>query len=124
MKLIAKNKKIGQAMLLSVVLLSTAILGTTALVGILMIYETRYAGDVVSSAQAIFAADAGIECASYKHFKDSTQFCGDSAATPPSVVTLGNGATYRTEFITVGLATVVQSVGQSRNVARAFALEF
>ncbi|OGY60189.1 MAG: hypothetical protein A3B23_04010 [Candidatus Colwellbacteria bacterium RIFCSPLOWO2_01_FULL_48_10] len=100
-------------MLLTVILLSTAILGATSLVGLLMVYELRYSGDVVSSAQAIFAADAGIECASYRTYKDTAKVCGSVSAP----IVLSNGATYRVEFMT---GSVARSVGQSRKTARAF----
>lgn len=110
----------GQAMILSVMLLTTGILGAASIVGLLMIYEIRYTGDVVSSAQAVFAADAGIECASYQHYKDSTYLCGTEAAP----IALSNGATFRVELKTVGLKEYAISYGRSKSIGRAFQLEF
>ncbi len=52
-------------MLLSIVLLGGIILSATAIGGILIIFQIRGANDAVHSAQAIFAADAGIEWGTY-----------------------------------------------------------
>lgn len=115
-----KNTKLkimrGQAMLLTVMLLSMSMLGATALVGLLMTYQIRASIDMVSSTQAIFAADAGIECALYQNNKDENQFCGEEG----NPVTLSNGATYRVSIERIGLLDIAKSVGQSRRTARSF----
>lgn len=107
-------------MLLTVILLSSAILGSATIVGILMTYEIRYSRDVISSAQAVFAADAGIECASYNFYKDPDINCGTEA----SPITMSNAATFWVDVYLdeLGINTIVNSFGRSRQTARAFEL--
>ncbi len=111
---IPQQSQKGQVMLLTVILLSGAILGATSLTGLLVLYQIRQATDVTSSTQAIFAADSGLECALYQHFKDLTQDCSD--------VLLGNGARFQTGTLSGG--NIVRSVGQVGRSARAFELNF
>ena len=122
------HRKSGQAMLFTIMLLSSALLGGTALVGFLMIHQLRQAADVSSSAQAIFAADAGVECALY-NFQAGEDCplivlneCG--ALTP---VELSNDATYSVEWINDNddpapdqLCDRAISTGKSRGSGRAF----
>ena len=56
-------------MLISVIMLSGILLSAAAIAGLLTIYQIRAANDVVNSAKAIFAADAGIEAVSWCSFK-------------------------------------------------------
>lgn len=51
----------GQAMLLSVLMLGGAFLSAAVVAGFLMFHQARSANDVVNSAKAIFASEAGIE---------------------------------------------------------------
>ncbi|MFH1759100.1 MAG: pilus assembly PilX N-terminal domain-containing protein [Patescibacteria group bacterium] len=62
----------GQVMLLTVLIISGTILGTTTLAGLLMLNQIRQATNVMYSTQAIFAAEAGMEWQFYNLLKDST----------------------------------------------------
>ena len=57
-------------MLLSVLLISTAVLGAASLAGLLVLFQLRQTGDAETSAQAIFAADAGIERVLYERYQN------------------------------------------------------
>lgn len=110
------NKEKGQAMLLTVMLLTGVILSTTSLVALITLYQIRQTTDVTASNQAIFAADAGIECALYKQVKKSNSSeWGDCSAG-----TMSNGA----EFRTVTQSSTIKSAGKSRRSARAFEVSF
>ncbi len=96
-------------MLLTVVLLSGIILGTTAISGTLMLNQLRQATNATDSQEAIFAADTGIEWELYKRFKDKNY---------PQPL-MGNGAIFETASST----TFIKSIGYSdsrRRVARSF----
>lgn len=56
-------------MLLTVLLVSGAILGATAIAGVLMLNQIRQSTNVTNSLQAIFAADSGLEWELYKNFR-------------------------------------------------------
>lgn len=68
-------------MILSILVLGGAILGATTIAGLLMVFQIRQTTDVRNSAQAIFAADAGIETGMYNYFKvsSSTYLCSHDA---------------------------------------------
>jgi len=63
-----QNKRSGQAMLIAVLSLGGAILGATAVAGLLTLYQIRATTDSENSARAIFAADAGIEWVQFDHY--------------------------------------------------------
>lgn len=93
----------GQAMLLATLALGGAILGATTIAGLLMLYQIRATTDSEHSAQAIFAADAGVEWAEFDFYCDATSTANPVSrcaggtreqvlpGNPPG--TLGNGAT-------------------------------
>ena len=62
------SERSGQALLIAILTLSGAILGVTALAGLLMLYQSRSATDSRDSAKAVFAADTGINWALYSYF--------------------------------------------------------
>ena len=63
-------------MLIAVLALGGAILGATAVAGLMTLYQIRAATDTANSAKAIFAADAGTEWALFNYY------CGvDSTST-------------------------------------------
>jgi hypothetical protein len=107
----------GQTMLLTVMILSSAILSATALAGLLVRYQLRQSSDIKLSTQAIFAADSGIECYLYEREKGTQNYtnCGEGGE-----ISLGNGAVYT---VVIG-ANNVKSVGKSGGAARAFELTF
>jgi hypothetical protein len=78
-----ENRRQGQAMLLAVLTLGATMLGVTTVAGLLMVYQIRQATTFRSSAQSVFAADAGTEWALYGYFQ------GASVPLP----TFSNGAT-------------------------------
>lgn len=57
-------------MLLTVLVLSSSILGASAIAGYLMLLSIRGATDLASSAKAIIAADAGLEWELYRFFRN------------------------------------------------------
>lgn len=56
-------------MVISVVMLGGILLSAAAIAGLLMVYQIRSSNDVVNSAKAVFAADAGIEIATWCIYK-------------------------------------------------------
>ncbi len=58
-------------MLLTVLIVSGAILGATAIAGLLMVYQMRQATNFGQSVQALFAADTGLEWSLYRRFEKS-----------------------------------------------------
>lgn len=115
-------------MILAVLSLGGAMLGATAIAGLLMLYQLRAVTDSENSAKAIFAADAGVEWALYTYFYPN----GGAIATP-----LTNGATYNvTCYDNAAVPQIVPcndasdtpvfatSRGQSLESARAFYVDF
>lgn len=74
------RKNSGQVMLLVVVTLGSILLSASAISGILLIYQIRNTNDSVNSAKAIFAADAGIEVASFCYFGVGSSGCDPDMA--------------------------------------------
>src|SRR3989304_1174932 len=93
-----KDREKGQAMLLTVMLLTGVILSTTSLAALITLYQMRQATDVASSNQAIFAADAGIECALYKKFKEEKS--NEDIAQECSQISFGNKAAVKSASAT------------------------
>jgi hypothetical protein len=118
----------GQVMILAVVTLGATIIGATTVAGLLTVYQVRQSADVSRSAQAIFAADAGIEWGLYQFFKPT------SLQPPPA---LTNGATFVTTcydgtqpspypltLCTDPASTIIRGVGTSGKTNRAFEFKF
>lgn len=105
----------GQAMLITVLILSGTMLAATTVAGLLMTYQIRQATNITDSTKAIFAADAGIEWALYRSFKNANY----------PMPTFGNGASVTLVFTPpTGFPTSVKSTGNAGKVARAFELTF
>ena len=102
-------------MLLTVVLLSGAVLASTSLAGLLILYQLRQATDVKGSMRAIFAADAGLEWAFYNETKTTPQ----TQATYPHVINLANGAKVTVTYDPTS-PLPIKAIGQSGRSARAF----
>lgn len=103
-------------MLMTVVMLSGAILASTSLAGLLILYQLRQATDAAASTKAIFAADAGLERALYNENKlNGTRDYEDYPFSKP----LGNKATY-TVTKDVSDPPLIKSIGQYGRAARAF----
>ncbi len=76
-----KQERSGQVMILSVMILGGVLLSAGAIAGLLTVYQIRASNDAVSSAKAVFAADTGIEVASWCLFKDCSPY--SSSDLPP-----------------------------------------
>jgi hypothetical protein len=106
-------------MILAVLALGGTILGATTIAGLLTVYGLRQSGAAAQSAQAIYAADAGVEWALYRFFVGTT-------STPALVFT--NGASVQITcdpvdcFDENASSISVRSLGKAGGVARAFEL--
>lgn len=72
-KYLILNSNRGQAMLLTVLILGSAILSASAIAGYMMVLKIRSSSDIANSSKSIYAADSGIEWELYKHSKDPNQ---------------------------------------------------
>jgi hypothetical protein len=115
-----KNQK-GQVLLLTVMLLSGAILGATSLASLLILYQLRQTSDIKDSMESIYAADTGIECVWYViadkgvSYRDYLSICNGS--TPNS------GAEYKVVLDDTSGDLIFKSVGMSGRSARSFELK-
>ena len=122
-------------MLLAVLIISGTILGATTIAGLLMLYQIRQAGDLTSSAKAIFAADSGTEFALFDFYCEATSTVNPESrcALPREqpVPVLGNGAVVTptcydnsgvTEVLCSSTTTAVSAIarGTSQTSKRAF----
>lgn len=105
-------------MLLSMLILGGILLGASTLAGLLLLYQFRQASHAGQSAQAIFAADTGLEWELYRIFKDS------GYAKPA----MTNGASFDTSYFpatsTPPDIESIKSIGRSGRTSRAFELFF
>ena len=117
-------------MLLMVLSIGATILGATTIAGILMVYQIKGSTDFINSSKAIFAADTGTEWAEYNHFHPTSTLPSPSFSNGASLIvscydannTLTPcGATLNT---TTSYATYAISKGISRNINRAFSVQF
>jgi len=65
------KRKNGQALILSTVLIGSALLSASAIAGFVLFFQIRQAGDSESSAAAFYAADAGMEKAIYCYYREN-----------------------------------------------------
>jgi hypothetical protein len=81
-------------MLLATLALGGAILGATTVAGLLMLYQIRATTDAHYSAEAIFAADSGVNWALFDFYCAGTGRCVQPPEVPqPGVAgVLGNGS--------------------------------
>lgn len=115
-----RNKQSGQTMILTVMLLTSAILSATAISALLVLFQLRQASDIKASTQAIFAADSGIECVLYEKVVGGENYsnCG---MPPDPEIKLDNGASY---VVTDEGGGNFKSVGRAGRTARAFEIGF
>ena len=78
-----QTKMSGQVMLLSIMILGGVMLSASVIAGVLLWYQVRQVNDAVSSAKAIFAADAGIEFISWCIFKSGCEIPNPFDNIPP-----------------------------------------
>ena len=110
----------GQAMIMTVMTISGAVLSATSIVGLLMVNEIRHTTSVISSAKALFAADAGIECALMQHKDNIDRGCGKIETQ------LSNGASFTVYDVEDELGKVIgkRSVGKHGKIARSLEAYF
>ncbi len=127
-------EKNGQAVLLAIFVIGGTMLGATTIAGFLTIIQLQQAGDVANSAKAIFAAEAGVNCALYNFNHSSTvPQCGNGISNGISIFSLSNRTSatftcYQDDSFTPasvvecnnGSSTLILSKGFSGVVSRAF----
>lgn len=115
------SRQSGQAMLLTVMLLSSAILGATSLAALLVLFQLRQATDAKASTKAIFAADSGIECVLFERIIGTGDYtiCGSN-----DPVILDNDSSYAVVVDTSGGDIKIKSVGRSGRTTRALEITF
>ena len=111
-------------MLLSVLLISSAVLGATTIASLLVLFQLRQAADAKTSAQAVFAADAGVERALFQRGdcvvnSDYTILSGDSEFSINSNPYYGNPKV-KYGVIFSEDCQIVRSAGLSNRSSRAF----
>jgi hypothetical protein len=128
-------------MLIAVLSLGGAILGATAVAGLLTLYQLRAANDSQNSAKAIFAADSGVEWTLFDYYCTNEGRCpggvsdGGQVTIPVSSLpsfTGGSGATISVACTDINgdpsvcsdASTTISAVtiGSSSNSKRAFAV--
>lgn len=82
-------------MLLTVVILGSIFLSASAIGGLLTLYQVKQANDAAVAAQAVFAADAGIEWQIFCYFVGQTK----DVPCPAGSSSLKNGASFTSEAI-------------------------
>ncbi|MBU2101677.1 hypothetical protein KKH05_03095 [Patescibacteria group bacterium] len=114
-----RNK--GQVMILSVLLISSAVLAASSLAGSLVLFQLKRTAGAEDSARAIFAADAGMEHALY------TRFVTPGACDVNPIEPGDDFFTFKNEDIPVSYIVKfdaecksAQSLGLSNRTARAF----
>lgn len=102
-------------MLLAVLSLGGAIMGATAIAGLLMLYQIRATTDSENSAKAIFAADSGVEWALFDYYCDTTSTANPTsrcmgATREQAMPALSNGAAIQVDcYDNTGVATTTCS---------------
>ena len=102
----------GQALLLSILALGGVVLSATTIAGLVMTYQIRQTTEAADSAEAVFAADAGIECGLYRALKSGSCPLGSGA--------FSNDARYEVTVNDRGGSVDIVSKGSSRNSWRSF----
>ncbi len=127
---INEGRRSGQAMLIAVLSLGSAILGATTIAGLLTLYQLRAANDTQNSAKALFAADAEVE------WTLDDYYCGITGHVPcpPSIPVftasgaMGSTTCYAADGVTASdcanTSTTVSAItiGTSAGTRRAFSL--
>lgn len=101
------QKRSGQALLLSVMVIGGVLIGASAIAGVLMTYQVRQTNDVVNSMKAFYAADAGVEWETY------------NVNVPAPFPSFSNDISATSSWVIDGTDVIVQSQGFSRGAVRA-----
>ena len=107
-------------MLLTAMMVSAMVIAATSLAGLITLYQLRQITDVKNSGKAIFAADAGVECLSYKYVKESGNVAINCGETTKFTLSSNNGAYFTAS--STGAGTYI-SIGTSGRSSRAFEIE-
>lgn len=113
-------------MILTVLVLSSAVLALSGIGGYMMLIRLRVSSDITNTTKAIYIADAGIECEAFNHFKNAGALNCNSAPYNIFMYTAGvadPGASYDTAYV-AGPPGYARSTGTYRNVNRSFRLDF
>lgn len=116
-----KNQNSGQIMLLSIMIIGTSILVISVVAGYLTVQRLRFSSNMVDSAKAIFAADAGIECEQYNIFHPDP---GDTFNCNDSVVLDFEDSLVSVQTIRNMVGFYIKSTGTSNKSKRAFYLSY
>ncbi|KKT43660.1 MAG: hypothetical protein UW32_C0001G0252 [Candidatus Wolfebacteria bacterium GW2011_GWE2_44_13] len=124
-----KNQR-GQAMILTVLVLSSIVLSLSAIGGYLMMVRLRVSTDIGNTMRAIYIADAGLGCEAYNHFKnaDAPGFCAPGTErntfTFDGTVADAPSFYHETETISAGVDSRINAKGYARTASRSLHLEF
>lgn len=99
-------------MILTVVIITSSILGVALVAGMLIVFQIRSSGDFANTNKAIFAADAGTEWWLYNYYKDPNILS--------STIPFSNGASFEVFEQPPNKARIVGMAGKSK---RAFFVE-
>lgn len=112
-------------MILTVLVLSSAVLALSAIGGYMMLLRLRINSDIINTTKAIYIADAGIECEAYNQFKMASLDCNDAPynAFPHTSGTVDPAAAYNVEY-DPGPPPFMISKGLYRSSSRSFRLDF
>lgn len=113
-------------MILTVLVLSSAVLALSAIGGYMMLLRLRINSDIVNTTKAIYIADAGLECEAYNQFKSAGIDCNAAPynAFPHSGGAVNSGARYTVEYTAGPPAQYAVSRGTYRSSIRAFRMDF
>lgn len=100
------DKKSGQVLLMSVMMLGGILLSATAIAGLLMQYQIRQTNDAANSAKALFAADAGLEWESYCVLR----IVGSTLPDPPAQPNCSSLASLAFDDVGVNVTTNVEEI--------------
>jgi len=123
----APSARSGQAMILTVLVLSSVVLSLSSIGGYLIFVRLRISSDIGNTMRAIYIADAGLECEVYNHFKngDVAGYCDDSTRNSFLVGAVDDTARFYYETVYESAVPAnIRSVGTARNVNRSFRLDF
>lgn len=114
-------------MLITVMLITSAILSATSISALIILFQLKQVSDIKASTQAIFAADSGLECLLYERVKGGEVYsnCGKGAAdgTGGTEIVLTNDSypEYRASYTVIDEGGgLFKSIGRSAKAARAF----
>lgn len=110
------KKNDGQAILVLTMILGAGILGITTIAGFISVQKIRGATDVRDSVKAIYAADAGTDCALYELY---VNYATSSEIGGKCNFTIG-GSDVNVSYDSS--ANVIKSIGESGRVSRGFGL--